>query len=53
MSITSWLQLESQGVFRGVAGECMRPAALNFIVKMCDCTLPVCGQPALGIYTCR
>ena len=43
------LQLESHGVFRGAVGECMRPAALNFIVKMSGCSLPVSGQPALGI----
>jgi hypothetical protein len=40
-------QLESHGVFRGAVGECMRPAALNFMVKMSGCVLPVSGQPAL------
>ena len=41
-------QLESHGVFRGAAGECMRPAALGFISKMCECLLPVAGHSALG-----
>jgi hypothetical protein len=35
------LQLEGHGVFRGAAGECMRPAALTFISKMCECQLPI------------
>ena len=41
-------QLEGHGVFRGAAGECMRPAALTFISKMCECQLPI-THSALGI----
>lgn len=48
MSGPSCLQLELHGVFRGVAGECMRPAALSFIVKMCNCAFSVPGHPTLG-----
>ena len=44
----SCLQLELHGVFRGAAGECMRPAALSFIVKMCNCSFSVPGHPTLG-----
>lgn len=41
-------QLEAHHVFRGAAGECMRPAALKFIERMCGCQLPVQGLPVIG-----
>lgn len=42
------MQLESRGVFRGAAGECMRSAALKFIEKMCQSMLPISGHATLG-----